>query len=86
MSPFVKKYKLSNKEVAQILEDFLEGRGSPLAWDGFTLGMSFDEEVHEEIRIRCLHLGEEFPPDNPKEYCNEKGRNVIREYIKQLGG
>ena len=84
MSPFLKKYKLSNQEVAQILEDFLEGNGRPLAWDGFTLGMSFDNKLQDEIRTRCLRLSEEFPPDNSNEYCNEQGRTVIRDYIKQL--
>jgi len=84
VSPFVRKHKLSNYEVAQILEDFLEGKGRPLAWDGFTLGMSLDDKRQEEIRLRCLRLSEEFPPDSPNEYCNEQGRNVIRDYIKQL--
>ncbi len=80
----MKKYKLSNQEVAQILEDFLESRGSRWAWDDYTLGMSFEDKHLEDIRIRCVGLSQEFPPDNPNEYCNEHGRDVIREYIKQL--
>lgn len=80
----MKKYKLSNQEVAQILEDFLEHKGNPLAWDGFTLGMSFDDEYLEKIRIRCTGLSQEFPPNNPGEYCNEQGRDVIRGYVQQL--
>lgn len=80
----MKKYKLSNQEVAQILEDFLEGRGSRWAWDDFTLGMSFEDKHLENIRIRCVGLSQEFPPNNPNEYCNEQGRNVIRDFIKQL--
>jgi hypothetical protein len=84
MSPFVEKYNLSNQEIAQILEDFLAGRGRPLAWDGFTLGMSFDNDEQEKIRLRCLRLSEEFPPEQPNEYCNERGRDVIRDYIRQL--
>ena len=84
MSPYLKKYKLSNQEEARILEDFLQGEGRPSAWDGFTLGMSLDNKLQEEIRIRCLRLSEEFPPDNSNEYCNEQGRTVIRDYITQL--
>lgn len=80
----MKKYKLSNQEVAQILEDFLEGKGSRWAWDDFTLGMSFEDKNLEEIRSRCVGLSQEFPPDNPNEFCNEQGRNVIRGYVKQL--
>jgi hypothetical protein len=82
---WTKKCKLSNQEVAQILEDFLDGKGRPLAWDGFTLGMSFDDEYLDEIRIRRANLSQEFPPDSPNEYCNEKGRDVIRNYINEGG-
>ncbi|HXN23961.1 MAG TPA: hypothetical protein VOA41_14575 [Candidatus Dormibacteraeota bacterium] len=84
MTPWIKKYRLTKQEVAEILQDFLDGRGRPLAWDGFTLGMSFEDEYLENIRIRCANLSQEYPPEHPNEYCNEQGRNVICEYIKQL--
>jgi hypothetical protein len=84
MTPWKRKYTLSYEEVAQILENFLEGKGRPLAWDGFTLGMSFEDVFLEGVRIRCARLSQEFPSDNPHEYCNEQGRDVIRDYIKQL--
>lgn len=84
MSPWIKKYNLSHEEVAQILEDFLEKRGNPMAWDGFTLGMSFEDPFLEELRMRCVRLSEEFPPEKPGEYCNEQGRAVIRHYITEL--
>lgn len=84
MTPWVKKYKLSHEEVAQILESFLQGKGNTLAWDGFTLGMSFDDEYLERIRIRCIGLSQEFPPNKPDEYCNEQVRDVIRSFIREL--
>jgi hypothetical protein len=84
MTPGIKKYRLSNLEVAQILEDFLEGKGSRWTWDDFTLGMSFEDENLEEIRIQCAALSQEFPSDSPNEYCNEQGRTLIRDYVKQL--
>jgi hypothetical protein len=80
----MKKYKLSNEEVAQILEGFLEGSGSRWAWDDYTLGMSFEDKHLEEIRMRCAVLNLEFPPNNPNEFCNEQGRKVIGEYIREL--
>jgi len=79
------KFDLTNMEVAQILEDFLKGDGGKWDWDDFTLGMSFANPLLESIRKRCANLGKEFPPSNPNEYCNEEGRDVIRDYIKQLG-
>jgi hypothetical protein len=80
----MKRHELTNKEVAQILEDFLEGRGSRWAWDDYTLGTSFEDKHLEQIRIRCVGLTEEFPPHGPNEYCNEEGRNVIRDCVKEL--
>jgi hypothetical protein len=80
----MKKYKLTNEEVAQILEDFLEGRGNRWAWDDFTIGMSFEDRYLEQIRTRCAGLGQEFPPNNPNEFCNQQGRNVIRDYVREL--
>jgi len=85
MTPWAKKYKLTREGVAQILEDFLEGgSNSPFSWDGFTLGMSFEDDYLEDVKIRSAGLTEEFPPDSPDEYCNERGRAVIREYINEL--
>lgn len=84
MTAWTDKRTGTNQEVAQILEDFLEGTGSRWAWDDFTLGMSFEDKNLEEIRIRCAGLTQEFPSDNPNEFCNEQGREVIRGYVKQL--
>ena len=78
------KNALSYLEVAQILEDFLEGKGSRWGWDDYISGMSFEDKRHEEIRIRSASLDQEFPSANPNEYCNEQGRSVLRDYIKQL--
>jgi hypothetical protein len=80
----MKKVNLNNQQVAQILEDFPEGSGCKWAWDDYTLGMSFEDKDLEDIRLRCLGLSREFPPNNPNEYCNEQGFAVIRDYINQL--
>jgi len=85
MSPWVRKYKLTKQQVAEIIRYFLDGGGNPVAdWDGFTLGMSLEDEYLGKIRIRCLGLSEEFPPTHKHEYCNEEGRDVLREYIREL--
>jgi hypothetical protein len=80
----MKNSKLSRREVAEILENFLDGSGGPWAWDDFTLGMSFDDAHLEEIRIRCAGLSSEFPSKNPHEFCNELGRDILRGYIREL--
>lgn len=84
MSPWMRSSKVSRLEVAQILQNFLDGTGKPMAWDGFTLGMSFDDDYLDRIRIRCARLSEEFPPAVSSEYCGEQGREIIRNYIREL--
>ena len=76
--------KLGNLEVAQVLEDFLEGRGDPWAWDNFMSITRVADERLEQIQRRVTFLSEEFPPERPGEFCNEQGREVIRRYIAEL--
>jgi hypothetical protein len=76
--------KLGKVDVAQILEDFLQGKGNRWAWDDFTQGGSLEDGHLEQVRRHCARLSQEFPPENPKEYCNEQGRDVIRRYITEL--
>lgn len=78
--------KIGSLEVAQILEDFIEGRGSPRAWDDFLSVTDVADERLEEIQRHCNLLSEEFPPDKPGRYCSEQGRDVIRRYIAELRG
>jgi len=80
----MRKHKLSNQEVAQILDDFLMVKAAT------GRGMTSHQECPlrmkqlEKIRLRCAGLGDEFPPDHRSEFCNEQGRRVIRDYIDQL--
>jgi hypothetical protein len=78
------KRRLTPIQVATILEDFLEGRGHDFAWDDFTTGGPIADDRLEQIRIRALRLSEEFPPSNRREYTNEEGRRVLRQYIEEL--
>ncbi len=78
------KAELDKFEVAKILEDFLQGSGSPWAWDDFTLGMSFRDPMLESIRRRCAGLSQEFPPTSPGKYCGEEGLKVLRAYVSEL--
>jgi hypothetical protein len=84
MSPWMRKSKLSHQQVAQLMQDFLDGNGHPMAWDGFTQGMSFENPYLEDVRIRCAGLSQEFPSANQSRYCNEQGLEVIRNYIREL--
>lgn len=75
---------LTPADVADIIQDFLEGTAAALDWDQFTLGMSFRDSRLESIRVRCAGLSEEFPPTQPNMYCSEEGLNVLWGYVKEL--
>jgi hypothetical protein len=78
--------KLGRLEVAQILEDFLEGTGGPWEWDDFiSVGEVADERL-KQIQRHVNLLSQQFPPEKSGEYCNEQGRDVIRRYIAELRG
>jgi hypothetical protein len=79
-----RKAELDRFEVAKILENFLQGSGSPWEWDDFALGMSFRNPTLEAIRQRCIGLGNEFPPASPNSYCGEEGLMVLQCYIREL--
>ena len=75
---------LGRLDVAQILENFLEGTGGPYDWDdSISVGIVADERL-EHIQRHVNLLSEEFPPEKPGHYCNEQGLDVIRRYIAEL--
>lgn len=77
------KTKLSRREVAQILENFLAGTGGKWAWDDFT-SFALDDEELERIRIRCRGLDSELPPLEKGHFCSERGFEVIRGFVREL--
>jgi hypothetical protein len=63
---------MGNIEVAQILGDFLEGRGGPWDWDDFiSVGRVADERLKQVQRHVSL-LPEEFPLEESGGYCSEQ--------------
>lgn len=83
MSP--QEEELDRLDVAEILEDFLQGTGDQWDWDDFTQGRPpLPDPDLEAIRRRCASLGKEFPPTRPGWYCSEEGLKVLRSYITAL--
>jgi hypothetical protein len=72
----------TREEVADILEDFVSGKGGNWDWDDFISFRIADSEL-ERIREHCANLDSEHPSDKGR-YCSEKGLEVIRDYIKLL--
>jgi len=74
---------LSPAEAADAIDRFLRATGEPYDWDDFTSVRFKDPEV-DAIRLRCIAVRDEYPPDRPGEYCSARGRRVLRELADQL--
>lgn len=68
-------------EVANTIEEFLDGTGGRWAWDDFCSERIADPEL-DAIRERCISVHDEFPAKQG--YCNESGLKVLREIIEGL--
>ena len=79
----MKKVRLTREQVAQILDDFVSGKGGRWDWDDF-ISFPIEDEYLDLIRERCTHLSEEFPPDAPRAFTNQRGIDVIRRFIDDL--
>ena len=74
---------MNASELADIIERFINGKGSDWEWDDFISVPIKDPEL-EKIRIRCLNLDKEFPAKRSGEYTSESGLKVLQEYAKRL--
>jgi hypothetical protein len=82
---FRKPKQRTREEVAEIIDQFLKGTGADTDWDDFVSVRIADPEL-EEIRKRFLMIDEEYPPTNKYSYCNDQGAEILKDYVKQLGG
>ncbi len=86
LSYLTKRYnRRSSSEVADIIEHFIEGKGSSWDWDDF-VSSPINNFKLDKIRIRCAQLGKEFPPKKSGEYTNEDGLKILKQYINELRG
>jgi hypothetical protein len=69
--------------VREELEWIIDGK-HPRALDDFVSCRSFKDPRLEAMRQRVAQLDAEFPPESKGEYCNPKGIEVIRGYIREL--
>ena len=70
-------------DVANIIERFIEGKGTEWEWDDFISIRIHDSEL-DKIRTRCLQLDKEFPSQKTGQYTNEQGIEVLKNYVSYL--
>jgi hypothetical protein len=77
------KMKITKEEAIKYIEDFLAGKGGAWDWDEF-ISVPIDDLDLNRSRLICARLPETHPPIAKTEYCNEEGRQVLREIANQL--
>ena len=65
--------------------EFVEGTGGRWDWEDFISNPIQDDRL-EEIRDRCTHLDDEFPPDPNHKFTGAGGVEVIKQFIDELKG
>jgi hypothetical protein len=75
--------KRTSEEVATTIEGFVNGSGRQWDWDGFT-SIRIDDPELEKIRQRCIAIRDEFPPQNPTDYCSPAGMEAMRKLVEGL--
>jgi hypothetical protein len=75
--------KRTPQEVANTIEGFVNGTDNQWAWDGFT-SIRLDDPELEAIRKKIVALPVEYPPENPRDYCSEAGKEKMLEMVRDL--
>jgi hypothetical protein len=71
-------------EVAQTLEDFVEGKGHKWAWDDYLSYHHFTDPYLSDLQRRMDGLSDEFPAQQKGHYCGPEGIEIIRISIEEL--
>jgi hypothetical protein len=73
----------SRAEVADIIEQFLDGTGGKWDWDDFC-SFGIADPYLDSLRIQCCELQSTLPAETPGHYCNQAGFQVMRNLVAEL--
>lgn len=73
----------TKSEVADYIEQFLNGTGGKWDWDDFT-SVRIADDYLETVRIQCRELWLAYPPLEKGHYCSEAGFEIMRGLVATL--
>jgi hypothetical protein len=79
----VKKTARSRGEVADTIEQFVQGVCWQRVWDDFCTVPIVDPQL-DAIRLRCAGMPGQFPSTQKGHYCSVAGIEVMREMVREL--
>jgi hypothetical protein len=68
----------TKEQIAQIIEEFLDAKGSSWDWDDF-ISIRIDDPELDGVRRLCSDLPNLYPPNRESSYCSEKGLAILDE-------
>ena len=80
---FAKPRIRSRAEVAEILQEVVDGVYVEIAWNDF-IRYRIQDSALDEIRLRCAGLEEDYPALVSGRLLSGAGEDVLREIIKEL--
>jgi hypothetical protein len=64
--------KMTRREIADVIDAFLDGTGGERDWNDFT-SVYLDDPELDAVRQRCVDIRDEFPPKHERRYCGDEG-------------
>jgi hypothetical protein len=68
---------MKKREIADLIERFLDGDASPREWDDFESVRLEDPEL-DAIRVECAEVRRNHPAERSDRFCSEEGASVLR--------
>ena len=65
------------------VREFLAGTGGPYDW-GELLNLPVKEPEVAELQGFCRQLPQDYPPEDPVDYCSRKGMERLAEFVNEL--
>ncbi len=65
------------KQIADTIDEFLDGKGGPYDWHDFVTHHSYKDPYLESIRKECAAIARKYPPEEKKNWCSEQGKNEL---------
>lgn len=67
---------MNRAEAKELIGRFVAGETTDWEWDDFVSTPSRDSLL-ESLRVKCLQVRDEFPPERAGEYCSESGAKQL---------
>ena len=70
-------------EIANTIEDFLNGTGGMWDWDDF-ISVPLKDPKLDAIRRECVYVEYDFPPQDKGQWCSEAGCKALRDIARRI--